>query len=428
MRKITAIEAQKKRSNRVNIYLDGEFAFGLERITAAWLRVGQALAQRRVGIQDPCQEFMREDLFVGQRLAQVADAIGIDGVVFGNFSKRPTLPPARCGWRVLQQFLCGVFFRVYLRENLGERDYDKRERTFHVLLEEVPAEMLEAFATGRGVVADALAGGDFGANFSLGMARFSDGGEFGAFFSHGLADFSAHLGAFFSHGLADFSPPFGANFRVKTLKPLNQTLKTPPTQPAADAEENAAKKPLEDAPAETGGRVGWSFSDIAKNNAVNASGVRDLRKALPDEQVRARKFLAWILYAYSPLGKGLTDATGVSVVVKKLRASEPEFAPQKFERLVKLGPQKLRELFDRDYAREDLGKSVEAQIYRANVKKLDPERKSELYFALFGMDAPEPAAKQPVARQKTALQIRLEELKARKALEKDTASPGQTGN
>lgn len=39
MKKITAIEPQKK-PGRVNIHLDGEFAFGLARITAAWLKVG----------------------------------------------------------------------------------------------------------------------------------------------------------------------------------------------------------------------------------------------------------------------------------------------------------------------------------------------------------------------------------------------------
>lgn len=48
MNKITAIEAQKKRSNRVNVYLDGEFAFGLERITAAWLKVGQELDEKKI--------------------------------------------------------------------------------------------------------------------------------------------------------------------------------------------------------------------------------------------------------------------------------------------------------------------------------------------------------------------------------------------
>lgn len=48
MRKITAIEAQKRRPNRVNIHLDGEFAFALERITAAWLRVGQELDEKKI--------------------------------------------------------------------------------------------------------------------------------------------------------------------------------------------------------------------------------------------------------------------------------------------------------------------------------------------------------------------------------------------
>lgn len=40
MPKITALVVQKKNPNRVNVYLDGEFAFGLARIVAAWLRVG----------------------------------------------------------------------------------------------------------------------------------------------------------------------------------------------------------------------------------------------------------------------------------------------------------------------------------------------------------------------------------------------------
>jgi len=39
---------QKKHPNRVNIHLDGEFAFGLARITAAWLRVGQELEEKKI--------------------------------------------------------------------------------------------------------------------------------------------------------------------------------------------------------------------------------------------------------------------------------------------------------------------------------------------------------------------------------------------
>lgn len=40
---ITAIKVQKKDAQRVNIYLDGEFAFPAARIVAAWLHVGQEL-------------------------------------------------------------------------------------------------------------------------------------------------------------------------------------------------------------------------------------------------------------------------------------------------------------------------------------------------------------------------------------------------
>jgi len=48
MKKITAIVIQKRNPNRVNIHLDGEFAFGLARITAAWLRTGQELDDKKI--------------------------------------------------------------------------------------------------------------------------------------------------------------------------------------------------------------------------------------------------------------------------------------------------------------------------------------------------------------------------------------------
>ena len=46
--KITALQAQKRNPNRVNVYLDGEFAFGLSRIVSAWLTVGQELSPDRI--------------------------------------------------------------------------------------------------------------------------------------------------------------------------------------------------------------------------------------------------------------------------------------------------------------------------------------------------------------------------------------------
>lgn len=46
--RITALKVQKRNQQRVNVYLDGEFAFGLARITAAWLSVGQVLSEEKI--------------------------------------------------------------------------------------------------------------------------------------------------------------------------------------------------------------------------------------------------------------------------------------------------------------------------------------------------------------------------------------------
>lgn len=48
MRKISAIEPQQRNPQRVNIYLDGEFAFGLDVMVAAWLRTGQELNDEKI--------------------------------------------------------------------------------------------------------------------------------------------------------------------------------------------------------------------------------------------------------------------------------------------------------------------------------------------------------------------------------------------
>ncbi len=45
---VTKIEPQKKNSNRVNIFLDGSFAFGLSNLVAAWLQTGQVLSDKKI--------------------------------------------------------------------------------------------------------------------------------------------------------------------------------------------------------------------------------------------------------------------------------------------------------------------------------------------------------------------------------------------
>jgi regulatory protein len=48
MKKVTALVIQKRNPNRVNVHLDGEFAFGAARIVAAWLRVGAELSEEKI--------------------------------------------------------------------------------------------------------------------------------------------------------------------------------------------------------------------------------------------------------------------------------------------------------------------------------------------------------------------------------------------
>ena len=45
---VTALRFQKRKKNRVNVYLDGQFAFGLAAIEAVRLRVGQTLSDEEI--------------------------------------------------------------------------------------------------------------------------------------------------------------------------------------------------------------------------------------------------------------------------------------------------------------------------------------------------------------------------------------------
>lgn len=45
---ITGLQAQKKNHQRINVYLDGEYAFSLRRIIAAWLSLGQELSPEKI--------------------------------------------------------------------------------------------------------------------------------------------------------------------------------------------------------------------------------------------------------------------------------------------------------------------------------------------------------------------------------------------
>lgn len=71
MRKITALKIQKRNPQRVNVYLDGEFAFGLARLLAAWLRIGQEISDEKIAAlqaEDGCEVAYQHALkFIGYR-------------------------------------------------------------------------------------------------------------------------------------------------------------------------------------------------------------------------------------------------------------------------------------------------------------------------------------------------------------------------
>jgi regulatory protein len=77
MPKITAIEVQKKNPNRVSISLDEQFAFGLSRIVAAWLNIGQELSEEKIAAlqeEDAREAAIQKALrFLGYRARSVSE-------------------------------------------------------------------------------------------------------------------------------------------------------------------------------------------------------------------------------------------------------------------------------------------------------------------------------------------------------------------
>jgi regulatory protein len=77
MAKITALETQKRDPNRVNVHLDGEYAFSLARIVAAWLQVGQELEAQKIEAlqaQDASERaYQQAMLFLSYRARSTAE-------------------------------------------------------------------------------------------------------------------------------------------------------------------------------------------------------------------------------------------------------------------------------------------------------------------------------------------------------------------
>jgi regulatory protein len=97
-KQITALKAQKRDHQRVSVYLGGEFAFGLSRIVAAWLHVGQELSAEKIAelkIEDDLEfAYQRAIRYIGFRMRSVSEVQqklnqqDIDTVVIENVIER----------------------------------------------------------------------------------------------------------------------------------------------------------------------------------------------------------------------------------------------------------------------------------------------------------------------------------------------------
>lgn len=71
-RTITGLKVQKRNHQRLSVYLDDEYAFGLSRIVAAWLHVGQELSEEKIAelLADDALEaaYQKSIKFIGYRV------------------------------------------------------------------------------------------------------------------------------------------------------------------------------------------------------------------------------------------------------------------------------------------------------------------------------------------------------------------------
>jgi len=272
--------------------------------------------------------------------------------------------------------LANPALRVYLREMESARSCQSLEtasRTFQVLLDEIPAEILEAAFDEKAAqeLAHALApDGDIGAVCSIGLARFAEDN-----------------GAVCSIVLARFAEDIGAVCRVfKSLNYLNPITNdsTSPLPPSNQAGTPGAAR------AKTGRGAGnlafWDFNFLMANNQVaKARDIQQRQKATgANIEALAQGFVSWLLYAYSPSGQRIEDP--IALAAKRLLENVHTGTGGDFDRLAHLKPFELKALFDHDLAGDlwEVNETIEKSIYVVNYGHLTGPYKRELYRRLFG--------------------------------------------
>ena len=79
VKKITGLKVQKRNHQRLNVYLDGDFTFGLSRYVGAWLHVGQELTEEKISellIEDALETAYQKSIrFIGYRVRSSSEVV-----------------------------------------------------------------------------------------------------------------------------------------------------------------------------------------------------------------------------------------------------------------------------------------------------------------------------------------------------------------
>ncbi|MGB8215329.1 MAG: DnaA N-terminal domain-containing protein [Anaerolineales bacterium] len=329
---------------------------------------------------------------------------------------------------------------VYLRETTPGKaaSFATSPRTFKVLLDEIPAEILEAALDDQADQALtralddganlALGDGDFRAVCSIGLARFavspdpllarfvvsenpvsarfalsespipaparfvgssepiparfvaSSGSIPARFVDDGRAVCSIVTARFVDH-LRAVCRVFKS---LNLLNPITNDSPTTPLPPTNSSEE------ISQQPIRSGGGMGnqafWDFNFLMQNNQVaKASDIQKRQKATGASiETLAQGFVSWLLYAYSPSGRRIEDP--VALAAKRLLENIHTGAGGDFDRMAHLKPFELKTLFDHDLGGDlwEVDESTEKSIYVVNYGHLTGPYKRELYRRLFG--------------------------------------------
>ncbi len=265
------------------------------------------------------------------------------------------LSRAKTVWEWLRDPILKIYLH-YSQSGQAETNQWDTARTFDVLLEEVPVELVQTCLREKGVAQFSVSSG---ADFSIGVARFS------------VSD-----GALYSIAVARISQFSGAICRVFNL--LNslkatQNIKTS-THPAKSNKPAAKNIPDNQKGVGVAAISIWDLDILMQNSAVRTSNQRELKKRGADAQA----FVSWLIYGASPAATNLTGPVGNAVV--RLLDSPKTGAGGACNMLAAIPPQELKAALEKDLR----GGFVSTSGYSLVLKQASADVKNELLQRLFG--------------------------------------------